>query len=121
MLEVFISILCQFIMFYIGFIIVSVLIENDKKINYTQALLLLLLGAIVSSGIYQAEYKSLYTILTYLMNIIIYKIIFKENTVRAILLASFVMVVTFIADIICGLILIVFFSTQNIREIWYLH
>ena len=121
MLEVCISILCQFIMFYMGFAAVKTLIETDKKINYIQVTILLLLGAIVSTCIYQVEYKSIYTILMYLINIIIYKIIFKENIVRAILLASLVMVVTFIADIICGLILIVFFSTKNIREIWYLH
>ena len=121
MLEVCINIVCQFIMFYMGFAAVKILIETDKKINYIQVTILLLLGAIVSTCIYQVEYKSIYTILMYLINIIIYKIIFKENIVRAILLASLVMVVTFIADIICGLILIVFFSTKNIREIWYLH
>ena len=121
MLEVCINIVCQFIMFYMGFAAVKTLIETDKKINYIQVTILLLLGAIVSTCIYQVEYKSIYTILMYLINIIIYKIIFKENIVRAILLASLVMVVTFIADIICGLILIVFFSTKNIREIWYLH
>lgn len=120
-LEVCINIVCQFIMFYMGFAAVKTLIETDKKINYIQVTILLLLGAIVSTCIYQVEYKSIYTILMYLINIIIYKIIFKENIVRAILLASLVMVVTFIADIICGLILIVFFSTKNIREIWYLH
>ena len=121
MLEVCINIVCQFIMFYMGFAAVKTLIETDKKINYIQVTILLLLGAIVSTCIYQVEYKSIYTILMYLINIIIYKIIFKENMVRIILLASLVMVVTFIADIICGLILIVFFSTKNIREIWYLH
>ena len=121
MLEVCINIVCQFIMFYMGFAAVKTLIETDKKINYIQVTILLLLGAIVSTCIYQVEYKSIYTILMYLINIIIYKIIFKENIVRAILLASLVMVVTFIADIICGLILIVFFSTQEIREVWYLH
>ena len=121
MLEVCINIVCQFIMFYMGFAAVKTLIETDKKINYIQVTILLLLGAIVSTCIYQVEYKSIYTILMYLINIIIYKIIFKENMVRVILLASLVMVVTFIADITCGLILIVFFSTQEIREVWYLH
>ena len=121
MLEVCINLVCQFIMFYMGFAAVKTLIETDKKINYIQVTILLLLGAIVSTCIYQVEYKSIYTILMYLINIIIYKIIFKENMVRVILLASLVMVVTFIADITCGLILIVFFSTQEIREVWYLH
>lgn len=121
MLEVCINVVCQYIMFYMGFAAVKTLIETDKKINYIQVTILLLLGAIVSTCIYQVEYKSIYTILMYLINIIIYKIIFKENMVRIILLASLVMVVTFIADITCGLILIVFFSTQEIREVWYLH
>ena len=78
MLEVCINIVCQFIMFYMGFAAVKTLIETDKKINYIQVTILLLLGAIVSTCIYQVEYKSIYTILMYLINIIIYKIIWDK-------------------------------------------
>ena len=120
MLEELTNILCPIIMISIGFYIIKKLTNTKIKIITLKNILLIGIYAILAALIRSINYSGINTIITFLMNIIIYKIIFKENISKTIILTSIVMVITFLADMFCGIVLISFFSTKDIRSLWYL-
>ena len=60
--------------------------------------------------------RKCFLIFSFLINIIIFKITYKENISKIIILTSIVMLITFIADMLCGIILMFFFTTNEIRK-----
>ena len=117
MLEELTNILCPIIMISIGFYIIKKLTNTKIKIITLKNILLIGIYAILAALIRSINYSGINTIITFLMNIIIYKIIFKENISKTIILTSIVMVITFLADMFCGIVLISFFSTKDIRSL----
>ncbi len=120
MLEVLSEIIGLTIMTIAGFYIIKKIIESNQKITSAKNISIVALGVVIPLMIYQVEYKSIYTLITYLTNIIIYKLIFKENIGKSIILTSIAMIITFIADLLFSIIIIPFFDVKDIRGIWYL-
>ncbi|MBQ2639674.1 MAG: GHKL domain-containing protein [Bacilli bacterium] len=58
--------------------------------------------------------------ITYLINIFIYKYIFKEKIIESIISTSLLMIILFLSDVINSLIYVPFFQISDIRGIWYL-
>lgn len=102
-----------------GFIIIKEVTNSNEKITNYKNILLLITAVLVPLLIYRVEYKFMYTLTTYLINIIIYKFIFKETIGKSIILTSVLMILTFIADLIYTMIAINFVTVENIRNIWY--
>lgn len=116
MLEVLVNFICQLLMIVIGFYIIAKINSQYMNIKNVKNIIVILLSLLLLSSLYQIRYSGIYTILIFLVNIIIYKIIFKESIPRVIILASIVMLITFIADMLCGLLLMLLFTTNEIRQ-----
>lgn len=119
MLEVFIRIICAIIMTMVGFYTLKKILNSNEKVTniYNSSLLILLI--ILSSISFSKNYQSLYTITVFFLNIIIYKLIFKENLSKVTIATSLLMALTFLADLIYTIIIINFISMKDIRSIWY--
>ena len=119
MLEVFIRIICAIIMTMVGFYTLKKILNSNQKVTniYNSSLLILLI--ILSSISFSKNYQSLYTITVFFLNIIIYKLIFKENLSKVTIATSLLMALTFLADLIYTIIIINFISMKDIRSIWY--
>lgn len=116
MLEVFVNFIGQAILLNVGIIVVIKMLNIKNIYNNYKNIIIILFGAIILTILYKTYYNSLYTILALLTNIIIYKLIFKENISKTIIMASMVMLLTFIADIIGGVVLMAFFTAEKIRS-----
>ena len=119
MLEVFVRIICAIIMTMVGFYTLKKILNSNEKVTniYNSSLLILLI--ILSSISFSKNYQSLYTITVFFLNIIIYKLIFKENLSKVTIATSLLMALTFLADLIYTIIIINFISMKDIRSIWY--
>lgn len=120
MLEVLVSLVCPIIMVVTGIYIVKILINSKKRLLTIKNVMLIIGYAMIASLIRNIDYQGVNTLITYLMNIIVYKIIFKENVSKVILLSSIVMILTFVADMVCGALLVLIFTISEIRSLWYL-
>ncbi len=120
MLEVLTSIICPTIMIITGIYIVKTLIDSKRKILTRKNIILIITSSIIASMIRNIDYHGVNTLIIYLMNIIIYKIIFNENIAKVILVSSIVMILTFASDMICGAILILIFTISEVRTLWFL-
>ena len=119
MLEVLYKIICASIMSMTGFYIIKKILNSNQKILniYNSSLLIVLITLSYIS--FSKNYQSLFTITVFLLNIIIYKLIFKENLAKITIATSLLMALTFIADLIYTIIVINFISMKDIRNIWY--
>lgn len=120
MLEVLVSLVCPIIMVFTGIYIVKKLTNSKKRLLSIKNIMLIIGYAMIASLIRNIDYQGVNTLITYLMNIIVYKIIFKENVSKVILLSSIVMILTFVADMVCGALLVLIFTISEIRSLWYL-
>ena len=119
MLEGFTNIICSTIMSLLGYYIIKVITKSEVKILRIKNIILLSIMILIPFLIYKTEYQSLYTIVTYLLSIVIYKYIFKLNIVQAFLSTSLMMLVTFFADVIIMFMFMGFINIDSIRGIWY--
>ena len=60
----------------------------------------------------------MYTMIAFLTNVLIYKIIFNNTVEKTIILTCFVMIITMVADIICCLLVLPFFDVEVLRSSW---
>lgn len=119
MLEVLYKIICASIMSIIGFYTIKKILNSNQKIlNFYNGSLLIVL-IILSYISFSKNYQSLFTITVFFLNIIIYKLIFKENLAKITIATSLLMALTFIADLIYTIIVINFISMKDIRNVWY--
>lgn len=120
MLEVLIDIVCPTILIMTGLCIVKTLIGSKEKILTKRNVMLIVIGTIISFISYQTKYPGFNTLVSYIINIIIYKEIFNKTIIQAVILSSLVMIVMFLSDIICGFPLLMIYTTSELKNIWYL-
>lgn len=120
MLEVLADFVGQGILLLLGVFIVTKITDSKNVFKNYKNVIIILLSVFILSILYKTYYNSLYTIMALLINIIIYKVIFKESLSKTIIMASIVMLITFISDMIGGLILMIFFTTEQIRNLFWL-
>ena len=98
----------------------KILTDSEEKIITVKNVILIVVGVMISFISYQTTYSGFNTIISYIINIIIYKTIFKKPIIQAILLASIVMIIIFLSDVICTPILLCFITPEEAKNIWYL-
>lgn len=101
-----------------GFFIINNFIGRDIKLQ-GKDFLIMIISIIIPLCIFDEKYSSIYTIVTFLVNIMMYKIIFKKEMAEVVIYTGIVMILMFLSDIICGIILINFFDIEKLRGIWY--
>ena len=120
MLEALVNIICPTILIVTGIYIMKILTDSEEKIITVKNVILIVVGVMISFIIHQAKYSALNTIVSYIINIIIYKTIFKRSVIQTIILASIVMILVLITDAIYGPFLLLIFTTEEIKTVWYL-
>ena len=98
----------------------KILTDSEEKIITVKNVILIVVGVMISFISYQTTYSGFNTIISYIINIVIYKSIFKKSVIQTILFASIAMIIVFISDIICTPILLLLFTPQDAKKIWYL-
>lgn len=119
MLEVLVSFLCSLIMELTFFFIMKILLDSKETIKKLENIIKVIILSIMIVFVNKEEYKSFYTLIMYLLNIIAYKSIFKEELSKTTIVTSLVMLLIFVADLVYTLITINFISVEAIRGIWY--
>lgn len=114
MLQVLTKFIWFLIMYCTGYFIVKKVVNNTPKVLKTDYLYILLL-ACVSIMLYQVEYTTIYTLTIFLLNIVVYKKIFKLEWGQSIIATSIFMVALIPSDIIVTTILRFFFTQNEIR------
>ncbi len=115
MLEVFCKILCAVIMGTTGYYMVKKIAAPDSKTGLKE-LLALCVFIIISIILHPIQYTIIYTISIFLLNIILYKFIFKITLEESIISCGILMIIIFFAEIIGTIFVRPILSIEVIRE-----
>ena len=115
MLEVFVKLINSLILSIAGyFVIKKILKQKDSKIRVKE-FIIFFLSAIITVIIYRENYEGINTILIFLFNIIIYKILFDITIDESVISTSILMMIIFVIEIILSLIYMPFISVKIAR------
>lgn len=116
MLEELSRIFCAMLMTLMGYYIIGKI--TSKKINIISFKNILLVIILIAFTVilYSIEYTMLYSLTIFLLNIIIYKEMFKISIEESVIACSILMIVMFLSDLITGGILRIFVPAAEIRE-----
>ena len=112
MLEVFAS---SILMSYTGFYIINRITNNKIKLLTIKNNLLIILLAIATVLLHKVEYTGIESFIIFLLNIVVYKLIFKIQVEESTIAVAIMMVIMFISDAMCGTFLKLFYSIEEIR------
>lgn len=115
MLEVFVKLINSMILSLTGFYVIKRFIKSEQKLN-SKTLLILLALSLLTVVLYKIEYTGMYTITIFVINIMIYKKIFKINFEDSIISTGILMVTLFLSDLSTSIIFRMFFSLNTIRS-----
>lgn len=82
MLELLSKIICFVMMTISGFYIIKTITKSETNFHSAKTMLLLLILVIIQCLLYKIQYTSTYTLIIYLLNIIVYKEIFNQNIIQ---------------------------------------
>lgn len=116
MLEVLVRIICTILMIMAGYYTISnitgtVIKKLDLKTFYLLAIL-----TIFTVLNYHEQYNLMFSISVFLLNILIYKILFHITIEEAITSVSIFMIVLFLSDVVVSSIFRLFISIETVRE-----
>ena len=114
MLQVVSKILCFPIMYFTGYFVIKRIVGAAPPLTKRTLIYIMLLG-IVSVLLGQEDYALLYTIIIFLLNIVVYKNVFKIDLSQATLSVSILMILLMTSDILLGPILRLFFTLEQIK------
>lgn len=114
MLEVLTKFICFLIMYGTGYFVVK-RITNSARASYKEASFYIFLLALVTVFLHKVQYTTIYTIIVYLLNIIVYKKIFKLELSQSIIASSLFMALLIPADMIINTIFRIFWTQKQIR------
>ena len=115
MLEVFTKFICFIIMYTTGYLVIKRIVGNSPKLSKWTYLYILLL-AVVSIFLHTVQYTSIYTIIIFLLNIVVYKRIFKITLAQSTIASGIFMAVLITSDMMITTLLRVFFTQDQIRS-----
>lgn len=115
MLQVLSKIVCFPIMYFTGFFVIRKIVGKPPKITRRALLYILLLG-IVSVFLRQEDYAILYTITIFLLDIVVYKNVFKLDLSQATGVVSIFMMLLMASDVIITPFLRIFFTASQIKS-----
>ena len=113
------SIVCGLIINISFFTIIKRIMNSKIELSNMSNLFFILALSIMYAVIYNEGYSVLYTIANYLSIMLFNKIIFKENMKNTIISTIIALLIIMLADFINSLIIINFFSLEQIRSCWY--
>lgn len=113
------SVLCGLIINISFFTIAKRTMNSKIKLFNISNLILILVLSIMYAVIYNEGYSILYTMTNYLSIMLFNKLIFKENMKNTIISTIIALLIIMLADFINSLIIINFFSLEQIRSCWY--
>ena len=112
MLEVFAS---SILMSYTGFYIINRITNNKIKLLTIKYNILIILLATATVLLHKVEYTGIESFIIFLLNIVVYKLIFKIQVEESTIAVGIMMVIMFISDAMCGTFLKLFYSIEEIR------
>ncbi len=115
MLEVFVKIFCGVIIATTGMYIVKEIISLEKrkwKLSDIGLIIILAIGIVV---VHQIEYIGLNTMLIFLLNIIIFKLMYDLSLEESIISSSIYMLILVFADMLSSVIFMSQFTVEEIR------
>lgn len=119
MLEVFVKYLCFVMLTLTGCIVINkILNKKPEKIKLSDIIVMLILP-IIPTIMHHTEYNSLNTIIILFINIMIYKRIYKLNIIDTSVLTTFVMIISFVADLITLITCSKLIYVDDMRTVWY--
>lgn len=115
MLEVFVKFICFIIMSITGFYIVKTVTKSDVKLITSRSIILLMILALIQLMLYKVQYTISYTLIAFLLNIIIYKSIFKLTLEDSIISSGIYTIILFFSDAIVSTFFRTFCTLEQIR------
>jgi len=116
MLKIIVNALGAYVMIFTFTYIVNDFVEEKIKIGNIKNFLLLSIWVIYIAIFSQSHYSLIFTLFGYILMIILYKLILKESLVKVVLLISIITVLSFIGEMVVGIILFPFIDTTNFKE-----
>ena len=116
MLGVFVRLICSILMSYTGFYVIKKIIGSNIKIFTVKNIFLIILLSAITVFLHGVEYTGVETYIIFIINILIYKSIFKMKIEESTIVVSIMMIGIIIGDIITTLILNSFYSVEIIRK-----
>lgn len=114
MLEILTKFICFIIMYFTGYFVIKKI--TDKGISFSKELIFYIaLLALVSIFLHKVQYTTLYTITVFLLNIVVYKKIFKIDWSHSIIATSIFMIALIPADIVVTTLFRTLFTQEQIR------
>ena len=115
MLEVCVKLICSILLSCSGCYVIKCILNKRIKIVNKNNVLLLLLLSLSTIILYKIEYTGIESFIIFLINIIIYKLIFKIPIEESTVVVGIMMTIMFISDAMCGTFLKLFYSIEEIR------
>lgn len=115
MLEVFSKLLSAIIISIVGAYVIKIIIDKKQTILNLKNISLILLLSVSVSIIYQLNYTVLSTLIIFLLDIIIFKVMYKLSLEETVISCSIYMIMLALADALSSFIFMPLFSVEEIR------
>lgn len=116
MLEVCVDLLGAILLSSAGFYVIKQITKSSEKLFKLKNILLILILSIITIMLHKVQYTGIESFIIFLINILIYKIIFNIKVEESIIVVGIMMVIMFLSDITSGTILKLFVSVEEIRK-----
>lgn len=114
------NIICSTLNTIVGFFVIKKLLGSEVKLNNLKNIGLLSILIVIPIMLYDVKYKISFTLIIYIMSIVIYKYIFNKSFVNSTVLVSVMFVLMAVADVITSVAFISFVDINEVRGCWYL-
>lgn len=104
-----------------SFYIVKKLLNSNQKLMKINVLPLVLLMMLPTCFLFGTKYTTIVALLTYMIEIFIYKKIFKLTISSSVIICGFVMVLVSMSDGLLTLIEVCFITYEQARTVWYIN
>ena len=115
MLEVLVKFICFIIMYGTGFLVIKTIVQKGAELSKLTYIYIFVLAAF-SVFLHPIQFTPLYTIIIFLLNIILYKMIFKLTIEEATITCSIFMIILFISDLLVTIVFRIFYTVDEIRK-----
>ena len=120
MLPMPIKIIDSLIMAISSFYIIKNLTNSKQKLLKINTMPLILLMILPTCIFFKTEYNTIVFLLTYIIEIFIYRKIFNLSIANSILLSSLSMIIVSLADAVISSIELFFITYDQLRNVWYI-
>ena len=115
MLQILNKSICYVIMYLTGYFIIKSIIKRKPKYNIYSFLYIMLLGY-VSVFLHKTEYQTAYSIIVFLLNIVVYKKVFKLQLNQSTILCAIFMAIMTVSDMCVTSVLRIVYTQDMIRS-----